>query len=145
MIYLLILNCSVSFIRLLGCLVIWRFMGSGESKPFSIVNESSNLFHLCNKHVRLKKYLFVSQPETSSISFLKYCTKIKRISQVLCFSKLFANDENFKKKNAFKSKWYNQTLKISITVFTLTLSLSIGCHFVAIKYKQVSFCNVYNI
>lgn len=131
MIYLLILNCSVSFIRLLGCLVIWRFMGSGESKPFSIVNESSNLFHLCNKHVRLKKYLFVSQPETSSISFLKYCTKIKRISQVWCFSKLFANDENFKKKNA--------------TVFTLTLSLSIGCHFVAIKFKQVSFCNVYNI
>lgn len=145
MIYLLILNCSVSFIRLLGCLAIWRFMGSGESKPFSIVNESSNLFHLCNKHVRMKKISFCKSTRDFINIFLKYCTKIKRISQVWCFSKLFANDENFKKKNAFKSKWYNQTLKISITVFTLTLSLSIGCHFVAIKYKQVSFCNVYNI
>lgn len=145
MIYLLILNCSVSFIRLLGCLVIWRFMGSGESKPFSIVNESSNLFHLCNKHVRLKKYLFVSQPETSSIFFWNIVRRLNESAKFDVFSKLFANDENFKKKNAFKSKWYNQTLKISITVFTLTLSLSIGCHFVAIKYKQVSFCNVYNI
>lgn len=145
MIYLLILNCSVSFIRLLGCLVIWRFMGSGESKPFSIVNESSNLFHLCNKHVRLKKYLFVSQPETSSIFFWNIVRRLNESAKFDVFSKLFANDENFKKKNAFKSKWYNQTLKISITVFTLTLSLSIGCHFVAIKFKQVSFCNVYNI
>lgn len=145
MIYLLILNCSVSFIRLLGCLVIWRFMGSGESKPFSIVNESSNLFHLSNKHVRIKKYFFVSQPETSSIFFWNIVRRLNESAKFDVFSKLFANDENFKKKNAFKSKWYNQTLKISITVFTLTLSLSIGCHFVAIKFKQVSFCNVYNI
>lgn len=145
MIYLLILNCSVSFIRLLGCLVIWRFMGSGESKPFSIVNESSNLFHLSNKHVRIKKYFFVSQPETSSIFFWNIVRRLNESAKFDVFSKLFANDENFKRKNAFKSKWYNQTLKISITVFTLTLSLSIGCHFVAIKFKQVSFCNVYNI
>lgn len=145
MIYLLILYCSVSFIRLLGCLVIWRFMGSGISKPFLIVNESSNLFHLCNKYVRMKKNLFVSQPETSSISFWNIVRRLYESAKFDVFQNYLQMTKISRKKNAFKSKWYNQTLKISITDFTLTLSLSIGCHFVAVKFKQVSLCNVYNI
>lgn len=55
-------------------------------------------FHLCNKFLRMKKKSFCKSTRDFINIFLKYCTKIIRISQVWCFSKLFANDENFKKK-----------------------------------------------
>lgn len=59
-------------------------------------------FHLCNKYVRMKKNLFVSQPKTSSISFWNIVRRLYESAKFDVFQNYLQMTKISRKKKCFQ-------------------------------------------